>query len=229
MKSTPDAVIEIMKEVGIPVNRKNYLEMIFNGDVPDPVPAEIEAQLPEELQRISDMKDHYRRWLDARAKWRREGGDALKPSEAIATELRNATVAMLRLVAKGKKKLPGDVAHELADAMEYLAAGQDESFLLPGKVRLSKRKRPLQHPFLLALRLDAVRYLNAVAQGKIKDDRPKHTVALAYGVHRTTVLRWQKQYPDIECEGGVRVLEMFMKASGKHYRKQMKRRFQKTQ
>ena len=173
--------------------------------------------------------DPYRRWLDARAKWRRKSGDALKPSEAIATELRNSTVAMLRLVAKGKNKLPGDVAHELADAMEALAAGQDESFLLPGKVRLSKRKQPLQHPFLLALRLDAVRYLSAVAQGKIKDDRPKHSVALAYGVHRTTVLRWQKRYSNIECKGDVRVLEMLMKASGKQYRKQMKRRITTNQ
>lgn len=172
--------------------------------------------------------DTYKRWLDARDKWRRESGDALKPSEAIASELRNSTVAMLRLVAKGKKKLPGDVAHELADAMEYLAAGQDESFLLPGKVRLSKRKQPLQHPFLLGLRRDAVRYLSVVAQGGINDDRPKHTVALAYGVHRTTVLRWQKRYPNVDCGGEVRLIEMLMKASGKHYRKQMKRRNQKT-
>ncbi|MDP6095725.1 MAG: hypothetical protein QGG67_07045 [Gammaproteobacteria bacterium] len=173
--------------------------------------------------------DTYKRWLDARDKWRRESGDALKPSEAIAAELRDSTVAMLRLVAKGKNELPGDVAYELAEAMEALAAGQDESFLLPGKVRLSKRKQPLQHPFLLGLRLDAVRYLSAIAQRRIKDDRPKHTVALAYGVRRTTVLRWQKQYPNVECGDEVKVIEMLMKASGKQYKKQMKRRKQKTQ
>jgi hypothetical protein len=100
---------------------------------------------------------------------------------------------------------------------------------LPGKVRLSKRKQPLQHPFLLGLRLDAVRYLSAIAQRRIKDDRPKHTVALAYGVRRTTVLRWQKQYPNVECGDEVKVIEMLMKASGKQYKKQMKRRKQKTQ
>ena len=44
------AITDLMKELSIPINRDNYLGMMFNGDVPDPVPAEIEAELPEKLQ-----------------------------------------------------------------------------------------------------------------------------------------------------------------------------------
>ena len=174
------------------------------------------------------MTDYYEQWLSAKQKWRTKDGYSLRPPDQVAKELRKSTIGLLRLVAKGDKQLPGDVAFELAEAMGALEAGQDESFLLPGSIRLTKRKQPLKHPFLESLRLDAVRYLDAVSKNRIDDNRPKHSVAMAYGVHRTTVLRWQKRYPNVDCGGEVRLIEMLMKASGKHYRKQMKRRNQKT-
>ena len=49
------------------------------------------------------MKDTYRQWLDVRAKWREQEGDSLKPSEELASKLRASYIAMLRLVAKGKR------------------------------------------------------------------------------------------------------------------------------
>ena len=88
--------------------------MIFPDEVPDPVPAKIEAQLPEELQRISNMKDHYQRWLDARAEWHEEGGDTFKPSEDTAAKLRTAIMDMLYLVHAGKATMPRDMAFSLA-------------------------------------------------------------------------------------------------------------------
>jgi hypothetical protein len=174
------------------------------------------------------MTDYYKQWLSAKHKWRTQAGDSLKPPEPIAKELRKSTMDLLRLVAKGEKQLPGDVAFELAEAMGALEAGQDESFLLPGSIRLTKRKQPLKHPFVKGLRLDAVRYLDAVAKKRIHDNQPKRTVALAYGVESRTARRWHKKYPEVEGYGAVSVITAVMQASGKQYKKQMKRRKQKT-
>lgn len=175
------------------------------------------------------MPDHYKRWLSAKEKWRKDAGDSLKPPEAVAKELRESSIALLRMAAKGDKRLPGDVAFELAEAMTVLEAGQDETFLLPNNLRLSQRKQPLKHPFLQELRLDAVRYLNAVAKGEIEDRRPKKTVALAYGVSDRTVRRWHRDHPKVASEGAVSVTKSLMRASGKQYQKQTQVRKEKTQ
>jgi len=174
------------------------------------------------------MPDHYKRWLSAKERWREEAGDSLKPPEAVAKELRESSIALLRMAAKGDKRLPGEVAFELAEAMTALEAGQDETFLLPSNLRLSQRKQPLKHPFLKGLRLDAVRYLNAVANGEIEDRRPKKTVALAYGVSDRTVRYWHRQYPKVVSESAVSVTKSLMRASGKQYQTQTRRRKGKT-
>ena len=174
------------------------------------------------------MADHYKRWLSAKERWREQAGDSLKPPAAVAKELRESTIALLRMAAKGDNRLPGDVAFELAEAMTVLESGQDETFLLPSNLRLSQRKQPLKHPFLEGLRLDAVRYLNAVANGEIEDRRPKKTVALAYGVSDRTVRYWHRQYPKVVSEGAVSVTKSLMRASGKQYQKQTQRRKEKT-
>jgi len=173
------------------------------------------------------MTDHYKQWFGAKEKWRTQDGDSLKPPEPIAKELRQSTIGMLRMVAKGDRRLPGDVAFELAEAMTALEAGQDETFLLPSDLRLTRRKQPLKHPFLEGLRLDAVRYLAAVAKGKIDDNRPKRTVALAYGISDRTARRWHEQHPEIAVDGAASLITVLMRASGKQYKKQMSRRKQK--
>ena len=174
------------------------------------------------------MADHYKRWLSAKERWREQAGDSLKPPAAVAKELRESTIALLRMAAKGDNRLPGDVAFELAEAMTVLESGQDETFLLPSNLRLSQRKQPLKHPFLQGLRLDAVRYLDAVAKGEIDDRRPKKTVALAYGVSDRTVRRWHKGHPKVFSEGAVSVTKILMRASGRQYQKQTQRRKGKT-
>ena len=45
-------VIELLKEYGIPVNRENYLELAYMGDVPEELSAEEELELPEELREM---------------------------------------------------------------------------------------------------------------------------------------------------------------------------------
>jgi len=175
------------------------------------------------------MADHYKRWLSAKDKWRAQAGDSLKPPEAVAKELRESTIALLRMAAKGDNRLPGDVAFELAEAMGALEAGQDETFLLPSDLRLTRRKQPLKHPFLEGLRLDAVCYLDAVAKGAIVDNRPKRTVALAYGISDRTARRWHERHPEVVDEVAVSRITSRMRASGRQYKKQRKWRNQKTQ
>jgi hypothetical protein len=36
-----------MQRCNIPLTRENYLEMAYFGEAPDPLPAELEADLPE--------------------------------------------------------------------------------------------------------------------------------------------------------------------------------------
>jgi hypothetical protein len=45
-----DPVLKLMKSNSIPVTRENYLEVAYLGEAPDPLPAKLEAELPESLQ-----------------------------------------------------------------------------------------------------------------------------------------------------------------------------------
>ena len=45
----PDDVTELMRESGVPITRENYIDAAWGGE-PPPWNAELEAQLPEELQ-----------------------------------------------------------------------------------------------------------------------------------------------------------------------------------
>ena len=126
--------------------------------------------------------------------------------------------------------MPGDMAFELADAIEAIEASQDATFLLPVSLKLAVRKQARAHPFLEARRREAVNYLQLVRLGKINDHRPIHTVALAYGVDRTTVYRWLKKFPiekDSLLDKEPKLVETIFRASGKQYQKQSKRLAQK--
>ena len=47
-----DSVVEYLKKLNLPVTRENYIAINWMGDYPanKPLPAELEASLPEELQ-----------------------------------------------------------------------------------------------------------------------------------------------------------------------------------
>jgi hypothetical protein len=48
-----DGTLELLKKYGIPLTRENYLRLAFAGNPPEePLDGEIEAELPEELQRV---------------------------------------------------------------------------------------------------------------------------------------------------------------------------------
>jgi hypothetical protein len=54
-----DPIIEYMKENDIPVTRDNYIGLNWLGDYDpsEPLPAELEADLPEELQIHDEEED----------------------------------------------------------------------------------------------------------------------------------------------------------------------------
>jgi hypothetical protein len=45
--SQGDDLTRWMQRANIPLTRENYLEMAYFGEAPDPLPAELEADLPE--------------------------------------------------------------------------------------------------------------------------------------------------------------------------------------
>jgi hypothetical protein len=51
-----DGVLRIMREAGIPVTRENYLHIAYFSEIPDPWGAELEVNLPVELQDWSQFK-----------------------------------------------------------------------------------------------------------------------------------------------------------------------------
>lgn len=54
----PDGTVMILQKLGIPVTRENYLRLAFAGNPPEePLDGEIEAELPEELQRYDEDDD----------------------------------------------------------------------------------------------------------------------------------------------------------------------------
>lgn len=44
-------LLQEMQRLGIPLTRENYLDAAYLGDAPEPLPAELEQQLPRALQR----------------------------------------------------------------------------------------------------------------------------------------------------------------------------------
>lgn len=49
--TTPnDTVLNLLEKVGLPKTRENYLKVAYLGQVPDPLPAELEEELPPFLQ-----------------------------------------------------------------------------------------------------------------------------------------------------------------------------------
>lgn len=180
------------------------------------------------MQKLKANPANYRDWLDGRDRWRKQEGDSLKPPGQISAELRTAAVSTLREVARGKARMPGDMAWELADAIEALSAGQDECFLLPEN--LDKRKQAGRHPFRVDLRRAAMDYLLLVSRGDISDPKPMHTITLNYGVTRQTVYNWKKQSSKIENpESDPAVAIIFMRSAGRQWKKQRKHRKQKDQ
>jgi hypothetical protein len=45
-----DPVVEMLLKHSIPVTRENYLNLAYPTGAPDPMPAELESMLPEDLQ-----------------------------------------------------------------------------------------------------------------------------------------------------------------------------------
>lgn len=56
--STPgtDLLVEYMIKKGIHLTRENYLDMAYPEGAPDPMPAELEAMLPEIFQKNDDTE-----------------------------------------------------------------------------------------------------------------------------------------------------------------------------
>ena len=49
----PDGTVRLLEKFGIPVTRENYLRLAFAGNPSEePLDVELEAELPEELQRV---------------------------------------------------------------------------------------------------------------------------------------------------------------------------------
>jgi hypothetical protein len=46
-----DQLLQEMQRLGIPLTRENYLDAAYLGEAPEPLPAELEEQLPRELQK----------------------------------------------------------------------------------------------------------------------------------------------------------------------------------
>jgi hypothetical protein len=49
-ETSDDVVVQLLLRVGLPVTRRNYIELNWLGEVPE-WGAELEAELPPELQR----------------------------------------------------------------------------------------------------------------------------------------------------------------------------------
>jgi hypothetical protein len=51
-----DTVTRLMTRYNIPMTRENYLHMAYGSDLPEPWGAELEANLPQQLQDWSQFK-----------------------------------------------------------------------------------------------------------------------------------------------------------------------------
>jgi hypothetical protein len=54
MENAMTGLMRLMKKYDIPLTRENYLKLAYLGEVPEPLSAEQEADLPVELQSSID-------------------------------------------------------------------------------------------------------------------------------------------------------------------------------
>ena len=52
-----DIIVNWLNKYGLPVNRKNYIDVMFPDGLPSPWTAEHEEQLPEDLQDWNSVQD----------------------------------------------------------------------------------------------------------------------------------------------------------------------------
>ncbi len=208
------------------MTKKKSSQHPFSGLLPEP-----KNKRKPKRKGLPRDTDSYRRWLDARQQWRDSPEDSLRPPEAVGAELRLAAIDMLRAHANGTAALPGEVAFELAEAVQALHAEQETSFLLPGAVRLQHWKRFLSHPFLEECRKDAVRYVLACRKerkdekerkdGKdlIGDPHPVKTMREAFGVDESTIYRWVAAHGNLKFSkiSKAHFVRSIALASGKQY------------
>ena len=187
-------------------------------------PSPFSDVLPDQLsgETHSNDIDGYTQWLDAKHEWREriqrgEIPDEPDPPKDIARTMRDAWVVLLKSVMKGERRLPGDMAFQLHDALLELEAGQGQPFLIPGLIRHKGYRNKNSHLYLDRYRQDATEYLKAVQEGRIKDEHPNVTVGYAFNVHPDTVSRWKKKYPDVEVTNTQKVITTKMRRSGRFY------------
>jgi hypothetical protein len=52
---TRDIVLELMKELGVPLTRENYLHIAYWGNPPDEIGGEIATEIPWEIKHAEDI------------------------------------------------------------------------------------------------------------------------------------------------------------------------------
>ncbi len=69
---TEDVVLHLLKRYGIPVTRENYLDLAYPEGLPSPWGAELEAQLPKELQEAPELSEEeaWRKHRQRQRDWR---------------------------------------------------------------------------------------------------------------------------------------------------------------
>ncbi len=141
--------------------------------------------------------DPYKRWLEAMADWRAGPGltDSQRPPDDIAERLRDAEIDLLLRYAKGElSTIPVEVAYHLAQGIQTVHQWQDQTYLLPARLRITHRQTKKPTLFCEGLIQDAVRYVRAAQSREIDDPHYCKTVAYAFGVAERTVQRWCKRY-----------------------------------
>lgn len=175
--------------------------------------------LPENLPQ-DDRMGAYAAYLDAKCLPTRgsETGEHCYTPEAIEG-MQRAILNALR--ADGP--IPSEIRDHLAFAFEEICAGIKSDLLSPVK-RGGGRERPIAKHMQAA----AIRYLRWVEEGRIQDKRPTATVAEAYDVTDSAVRGWKRAWrtlptPGIADEFGTNEVAKFMRATGRQYRRFIKK------
>jgi hypothetical protein len=67
---TPDPLVLTLRRHGLPVTRENYLALAYPTGLPEPWTAELEAELPPDLQEPLELSEEEEAWRKHRQRQR---------------------------------------------------------------------------------------------------------------------------------------------------------------
>ena len=148
------------------------------------------------LVQYNRLAEHWNAVVKAQRKPSRELNQAVFRALAVVLRAYHLPANWPAGASPPTEYLPRQIAYDIANYFEYMAAGQ-----LPGPIRDAiEPNRPRAGPQETGDVAVAVSYIRAARKGIVEDHRAVKTIAHRYGVHPGSVKRWMAKHSSLKFD-----------------------------